>query len=176
MIFLAKFFVKVLKVLNSEVSPNEIAAGFAFGALVGLIPVKGLLPTVLLLISFIININLAMVALATLVFKLLSFILDPLANQIGYVLLTKIPALKPFWTHLYNLPIVPYTRFNNTIVLGSLVIGLILLVPLFFVGKSGVVAYRTKFRERFLKLRLVQFLQSTTLYRYYESYEKWKGE
>src|SRR5690242_5179949 len=113
MLFLAKFLANLLSILNSEVSPRQIASGFALGVIVGLLPVRGLLPYVLTLISLVINVNLAMMAAAAAIFKIISFILDPLANKIGFYFLTQ-PPMKSFWTRLYNMPVIPYTRFNNT--------------------------------------------------------------
>src|SRR5690349_19276278 len=123
MLLIVKFLAKIFSLLNSEISPRQIAAGFAYGALIGLLPASGLLPYVLLLVAFIINFNLAALFLAAAIFKILSFLLDPIANQLGFFALTKIKALVPFWTSLYNMPLVPYTRFNNTIVMGSLIAG-----------------------------------------------------
>ncbi len=176
MLLLAKYLGKILAILNSEVSPAQIAAGFAYGALLGLLPVSGLLPLVGLLLAFIVNINLAIMFLATAVFKLLAFLLDPLSNWLGFFVLVKATALHGFWTRLYSMPLVPYTKFNNTIVMGSLVLGLLLLVPLYFAGRWGVVAYRTRWRDRLLRLKVVQVMKASTLYRYYESYRSWRGE
>jgi uncharacterized protein (DUF2062 family) len=64
MLLLAKFLGKILSVLNSEESPKQLAAGFAFGAWIGLIPVKGLFPITFTLLSFLINVNLAILAVA----------------------------------------------------------------------------------------------------------------
>jgi len=170
MIFIAKFLAKILKILNSEISPRQVAAGFAWGVLLGLLPIKGLMPTVLLLLAFTVNINLAAMGLAAALFKIISFIVDPLANALGFSVL-KLPALKSLWTMLFNAPLVPYTRFNNTIVMGSLIIGLLLIIPMYFLAKKGIVAYRTHFRDRVMKFRLVQVLKTSALYKYYEMFK-----
>lgn len=176
MLIIAKFVAKILKVLNSEISPSQVAAGFAFGALIGFVPVKGLLPVIFLILSFVLNINLVMVALGSALFKTLSFAFDPLSNQIGYFLLTQVPSLQPIWTALYNMPLVPYTRFNNTIVLGSFVVGCCALLPAFLAARMAVVAYRQTLRQRFLKLRIVQLFQATSFYRYYQAFQGIRGE
>src|SRR5689334_2469508 len=115
MLILAKFLANVISILNSEISPKQIAAGFAFGVMVGLLPIRGLLPYVLTVISFVVNINLAAMAVSTVIFKILSFGFDPLSNKIGFYFLAQVPGLKSLWTTLYNMPVLPYTRFNNTI-------------------------------------------------------------
>ena len=176
MLLLAKFIGKVLAVLNSEESPKQLAAGFAFGAWIGLLPVTSLLSTVFVLLSFLINVNLAILAVGAGVFKLVAFAVDPIANQVGYLLLTKVPSLHPLWTELYNLPIVPYTRFNNTIVLGSFVIGFLLLVPNYMLGKRLVAYYRANFRDKVQQFKIVKFFKASSFYRYYESYRGITGE
>jgi len=176
MLLLAKFLAKLFNILNGEISPRQIAAGFALGVWIGLLPLNGLMPTVLLLLAFVINVNLAILAVSTGLFKLMAYLLDPLANEFGFALLTKVPSLRGFWTKLYNLPVVPYTKFNNTLVMGSLVIGFLSLVPMYFLAKWGVVLYRTRLRERILKMKIVQLLKASTFYKYYLSYKGITGQ
>ena len=176
MLVLVKFLAKILSILNGEISPRQIAAGFAFGALMGLIPIQGLLPLFLLFIGFLININIPMMFVGTAVFKIISFFIDPLANQIGFQLLVNVAGLKDLWTTLYNAPVFPYSLYNNTIVLGSLIVGLILLFPLYWLASKGVVSYRTTFRERILKLKVVQVFKASSLYKFYLTYKGIKGD
>ena len=171
MLILAKFAAKILSILNSEVSPRQISAGFAFGVILGLVPAKGLLPILLLIFAFIININLAMMFVAAGIFKLISFGVDPLANHLGFILLTKVEALRGLWIWLYNAPILPFTRFNNTITMGSLAIGLLAFIPMYFLMRGFVVGYRTKWKDRILKIKIVQMARASTLYKYYLSYK-----
>jgi uncharacterized protein (TIGR03546 family) len=176
MLLIAKYLAKILKILNSEISPNQVAAGFAFGALLGLVPAKGLMPVVLFLVALVVNINLVMVMLGAALFKILSYAVDPAANQLGHQLLSQVSALQPLWTQLYNMPLVPYTRFNNTIVMGSLVIGLVLFIPLFFLAKWALVQYRTRYRQRVMQLKLVQIFKTSTFFRLYQTFQGIRGQ
>ncbi|MCG3204724.1 MAG: hypothetical protein KCHDKBKB_01440 [Elusimicrobia bacterium] len=176
MLFVFNLFAKLLKALNSEEAPAQLAAGFAFGAWMGLLPLTGLLPSIFLIISFLININLGFTVIAAAVYKLLAFAIDPVANQLGFYVLTKIPSLTPFWTDLYNMPLVPYTRFNNTIVMGSLLIGFLLLVPNYFLGRALVRFYRTHLRERVQQLKIMKIIRASSFYKYYETYKGISGQ
>lgn len=169
MLLIIKFLAKIMAILNGEVSPKQIAAGFALGVWIGLIPVKGLMSIVLLLFSFIVNVNLAILFVAAAIFKLLAFLIDPAANQVGFQILTH-PALKDFFTNLYNTPIVPYTRFYNTIVMGSLIIGFVLLLPMYILSYMGVVRYRSQYREKIKNSRFMKALAASTFYKYYVSF------
>lgn len=164
MFFLYKFISNIITVLHSEESPRQLAAGFTVGALVGLLPIKGLLPLVITLGSFLININLGFLAIGTLIFKFLTIVLDPVSNQLGLTLLTKVPSLEPLWIKLYNMPIVPYTRFNNTLVLGSLALGLILLIPNYFLGKFLVAQYRSHLKDKIEQFKIIKMIKANTWY------------
>jgi len=174
MLLIIKFIAKIFSLLNSEVSSREIAAGCAFGVFLGFVPAGGL-TLLLMLVALIINFNLAAVFLAAAILKLISYATDPLANAIGYQLLVQVPSLKPFWTTLYNLPAVPYTKFNNTLVLGSFVISLLLVIPAYFLAKAGVNIYRARLQARFQKFKIVQIIKASSFFKYYESFRGVSG-
>jgi len=71
------------------------------------------------------------------------------------------PSLIGGWTFLYNLPIVPYTQFNNTVMLGSLVMGLLLLIPNYLLMKWLVIQYRERWMTRLQKMKIVQFIKAS---------------
>ncbi|MBC7659331.1 MAG: hypothetical protein H7249_06445 [Chitinophagaceae bacterium] len=56
-----------------------------------------------------------------------AFLLDPLMNEMGLFLL-RFPGLNHFWTEMAKAPIIPWTQFNNSMVLGSFLLG-ILMIP-----------------------------------------------
>ncbi|MFN0117638.1 MAG: TIGR03546 family protein [Elusimicrobiota bacterium] len=171
MLILAKIVAKILSILNGEVSPRQIAAGFSIGVLIGLLPLGGLMSLFVIFGAFLINVNLAIMFVAAGIFKIIAYAIDPIANQIGYQLLTQVPALTPFWTKLYNLPVVPYTKFNNTLVLGSLVLGIVLLIPAYFLAKKGIVQYRTHLKQKVLDLKIMKMFQASSIYQYYQSFK-----
>ncbi|MEE8061707.1 MAG: hypothetical protein V3T16_07740, partial [Gemmatimonadales bacterium] len=76
-----------------------------------------------------------------LVFTPLGFLLDPVFGRLGAWLLGT-PSLERLWITLYNVPVLPFSNFNNTIVLGSVVGWLILSVPIYFAARFGVARYR----------------------------------
>jgi uncharacterized protein (TIGR03546 family) len=90
-------------------------------------------------------------------------VLDPLFDAIGRALLGS-DALRPLWTALTNVPLVPFTNFNNTVVLGSLAFWLVAFVPLLLLAKWAVAKYRSTVLERLRKWRLFQAVQASKLY------------
>jgi len=171
-----KFLSKTFALLNGEVSPRQIALGFAYGAIIGLLPANGPLPYVLILLSFIINFNLVAVGLSAAIAKIQSFFIDSLANSIGYYFLTQIPGLKGFWTALYNMPIVAFTRFNNTIVLGSLIIGIAFFIPNYFFIRGLVKLYRVRLRDQVMRFKIVSIVKASSFYKYYVSFKGITGD
>lgn len=59
---------------------------------------------------------------------LAAFALDPLIDQLGLTLL-RMPSLDHFWTEMAKAPVLPWTQFNNSMVLGSFLVG-ILTIPI----------------------------------------------
>jgi len=103
------------------------------------------------------------------VFVPIGFLLDPLFDWIGHTLLFT-PAFTPFFTSLYNMPIVPLTNFNNTVVLGSLVFAVLFAIPLFFAARYGVVRYRATIAERVAQSRWYRAVTASKFYNVYRMF------
>jgi uncharacterized protein (TIGR03546 family) len=147
-------FVRLAAAINANSRPGEIAAGIAFGMLLALIPSGNLLWIVLFAATFFLPAELVFLAL----FKLIAPLLDGWLHSAGYAVLT-LPFLNSTFTSLYNIPIVPFTRFNNTLVMGGFLTGLALWLPLFFIARWLVTLYRLKIRDRIAESRVVKALK-----------------
>src|SRR5687767_1001250 len=110
-----------LQALNADTSPNEVARAFVLGATIGLLPKSNLSAFVIFLITWVIRVNLGVVFFAIFLFAIVGHLTDPLAEKLGYGLLAGVPFLQGLWTTFYNLPVLPYFSFNNTLVMGNLV-------------------------------------------------------
>jgi uncharacterized protein (TIGR03546 family) len=165
-----KFLLKFIQTLNKDASPQQIAGGMALGAIAGLTPLASLHNLVVLILVLMLRVNISSAILSLGVFSTLAYLLDPLFNKIGYLLLVRVEALKPLWTTFYNTPIVPWTRFNNTLTLGSLVFSLLLFWPLYFFLVWGVKTYRERVLAIVQRWKIVQVLKASKLYHLYQSY------
>lgn len=58
---------------------------------------------------------------------LAAFVLDPLIDQLGIFVL-RLPAMEHFWTEMAKAPVLPWTQFNNSMVVGAFLLG-ILTIP-----------------------------------------------
>lgn len=167
---------KFIKILRSAASPPQIAGGFVLGMILGFLPPAfNLITLFIVLLIIILNVNIATAIFAYTIFSLFSYVIDPLFHSLGFTLLVETSWLKSFWVTLYNLPIVPYSRFNNTVVLGSLTTALILLFPMYFLSKRFIITYREKYEPRVKNWKWVKYTKSTQIYQWYEKL-KFMGE
>ncbi|MCK4771347.1 MAG: TIGR03546 family protein [Candidatus Latescibacteria bacterium] len=157
---------KLIKTLNSEGTPNQIAAGIAIGAVVGLTPLMSLHNLALIALAIITCVSIPGVMLGWMLFVPVGFLLDPQFHEIGRWLLLQ-PSLAPIWTAGYNTPIIALTSFNNTVVLGSFVGWTVLAVPIFFTARIGVIKYREHLYDRLAKTKLFKAVKTSKLYKLY---------
>jgi len=163
-----------IKVLRAGRTPKQIAGGFMLGVLAGFSPLLTLQGIALWLIILTLDVNLSAVLLAFTLSALVVYLLDPLFHEFGYFLLVNLDALRPFWIALYNAPFAPLTRFNNTLVLGSLVGGIVLSPGVYFGIKNFVVAYRTHLGSRIEKWKIYQVLSKNAFVKWYQKIRDWE--
>ncbi len=76
------------------------------------------------------------------VFGLLFYLLDPLFHTFGFYLLVDAGWLCGFWQTVNQIPFLALSRYNNTVMMGSLVSGLILFLTVFFSFKAFAGLFR----------------------------------
>lgn len=148
-----KWIAALIIAINANTRAGEIAAGAACGFLLALLPAGNLLWIALFLIFFFTKINLGAEFLFLALFKLPVSLLAGLLHGIGYFVLTQ-PVLQGIFTALYNIPLIPYTRFNNTVVMGGFITGIVLWLPFFFLLRLLVLLYRKNLRDKIAGSRL----------------------
>ena len=173
--FPLQFIGKLIKILHSGATPGQIAGGFILGMIMGLTPLWSLHNLVVVLILIILNVNIAMAIFALLVCSMFAYLLDPLFHSIGYFLLVDLTFMRDIYTTLYGIPVVAMSRFNNTVVMGSLVSSIILLIPVFILVKNGVIQYRKSVMTKMEQWKIVKAVKSTKIYRWYSKYAEWRS-
>jgi uncharacterized protein (TIGR03546 family) len=174
MMILIKLIAKIFRILNAEATPKQIAGGMALGMIIGLTPTFSLHNIVVVFLILVIRVNITSAILSMFAFDLIGYGVDPLSDWLGYAILTS-TALRPLWIETYNAAIIPFTRFNNTIVMGSFVISLILLYPIFRLAEYGVERYRSDLAAKFQQWRIVKAVKMTRFYKYYQTYRSIMG-
>jgi len=161
-----KILSKLFKALRSNESPNQLAWGFALGMILGLTPFWNLHNFLVIVLIIILLVNASMAIAGFIIFSLFAFIFDPPFHSLGYALLTT-DGLRPLWLFLSTTPGLAWANLNNTVVLGSLIVSLVLIAPVYFFTKWWVQEYRDKIDARVSKLKIVQILKGSGLYRLY---------
>jgi uncharacterized protein (TIGR03546 family) len=167
MLTLLKLLRSLVKTLHSDGSPAQIAFGVALGAALGLTPIANVHNALVILLLAVLNVSFAAGMFAWAVFVPVGFMLDPIFDRIGRILLVDMASLRPVWTAWDNIPGLALTNFNNTVVLGSLVVWIALFIPLYFAARLGVVRYRATIGERVKNSRYYKLLEASQLYNVY---------
>jgi len=166
--------IKLLRVLNSEAAPAQIGLALAFALIPGLTPLWSLHNLAVLLLALVLRVNLSAFLLGTAFFSGLAYLLDPLFHRVGLAVLTA-PSLEGLWTGRYNSTLWRIERFNNSIVMGSLLVSLALFVPTVLALNWAIRQYRARVLARVKRLRVVQALTATKFAQMYRSYSNLGG-
>lgn len=162
-----------IKLLNSDTGTISLAAGLTCGFILGMTPVLSLHSLIIFLILFFFRIQIGAALLAAFFFKFAAFLLDPLFDVVGRKVL-EIESLAPFFTKLYNMPLIPFTRFNNSIVMGSAVITFALSPIVFIISQRLIIKYRVTVLARFKTTKVWKAVEATKFYQWYYKYEQYK--
>ncbi|MBE6348718.1 MAG: TIGR03546 family protein [Spirochaetaceae bacterium] len=162
------YIIKLLKALGANSKPSQIANSFCIGFILGVMPKNNLLWWLVFVFFMFVRINKAGYFIMMLLGAFISPYLDPTFHKIGEFVLTYEP-LVPVYSKLLEIPFVGFTRFNNTIVCGSLVAGIIAYIPLYifmlvfiWVWRKWIAPFfnRSKVVKMFFQLPLVRKLTS----------------
>jgi uncharacterized protein (TIGR03546 family) len=151
----------VRKMLPGGDSPRQLACGLALGLLLGLIPKGNLTAVVISLLIFGSTVNLGTALLTAAAVSAVAVYLDPFTHRIGQTVLTH-PSLQPHWTRFYDMPVVPWTDLNNTVVAGSFLLGVALLYPAYRLSRPVFQRYWTRPAKTAEKDIHTQSVQPTT--------------
>jgi uncharacterized protein (TIGR03546 family) len=169
---MVKMIANLLKILNSDANPSQISLALGFSLISGLLPFFSPFSLLVLFIVFILIVNLSAYLLGTAFFSGIAYLLDPLLHRIGLALLTASP-LEGLWTALYNSTLWRVQGFNNSVVMGSLVVGILCFVPLVLLANALIRRYREHLLAWVKKTRLMQAFTASKFYDIYRSVSGW---
>ena len=79
-------FIKLFKLINSEQEPHQISLGLSLGMITGFTPTFSLHNLLVLFVLLMIRANISAFIVATALFSLLAFALDPAFHSLGNTL------------------------------------------------------------------------------------------
>jgi uncharacterized protein (TIGR03546 family) len=146
------------QVLAGNETPRQLAWGFALGMMVGLLPKGTLLAMGLAMLLCALRVNKAAGLLSVGLFSYLGACLDPFAHHLGAIALTWPPAHNTFaW--LYNQPLGPLAGYNNTVVMGQLLIGLYLLYPTYLLARVIATSVQPRIHGWLMRRKATRWLR-----------------
>jgi uncharacterized protein (TIGR03546 family) len=162
-----------IKLLNSDTGNISLAAGMTCGFILGMTPTLSLHSLLIFLVLFFFRIQIGAALLAAFFFKFVAFLLDPVFHSVGSQVL-QMESLQGIFTTLYNMPLIPFTRFNNSIVMGSAVVTFALSPFVFIASQFFIVKYRQVVVARFKETKIWKAVQATKFYQWYYKYDQYK--
>jgi len=156
---------KLFKALNANQHPSQLALSFVLGMIMGLTPLFFAHNLITLAFIFILRVNISAVVVALALFSGLAYLLDPVFNQIGLLVLNE-PALNTMFTDMYNNAFWRMVHFNNSIVVGSVLVAYALAIPAFVVFLFLVKTYRKRFLAWVTKLKIVKWISRSSKARF----------
>lgn len=167
MYWIIKLIQSLVKALNSEGTPGQVAAGMAIGSCLGLTPLLNLHNLLIVGVILFFRVSVPGSLLGWLIFTPVGFLLDPVFNAIGRALLVDNTSLQPVFGAAYNAPVVALANPTNTIVVGSFVGWVVLALPIFFVARWAVGWYRRTIYARYKDAKVFKALRASKLYNLY---------
>lgn len=152
-----------VKGLFKDTEPHQIGLSFAFAFIIGIMPKSNLTAQILLISAFIFKTNIPLTFFMIFIFSMINPLIDKITDPVGFFILTR-DLLKPLFTHLYNMPVIPWTDFNNTVVMGSIIIGAVTFYPLYKLGKRLGTIYNEKYREKIISSKIVKTLKISWIF------------
>lgn len=147
--------VKFIRALSSNSSPASIGHAFACGVIFGLMPKNNALWYVLFVLIFFMRIQRGVLSLTTLIVSFLAPLADPMLDQVGCWILTQDFMQAPM-IKIMNIPFVAFTRLDNSIVMGSLAVGLAAYIPVFLISLLFTRLWRKYLASKFKNLKIVK--------------------
>lgn len=174
MTLLLKQIFNLLKLLNSDTGTISLSSGIALGFVLGMSPFLSLQGLLIIILCLFFRVQLGALFVSSFFFGFAAYLMDPMFHSIGTKLLTD-PGLKSLWTTLFNMPLIPLTRFNNTIVLGAGVLGFALTPVVFILSNILIKKYRELIVERIKNTKLWKAVKATSLFKWYHKYDSLYG-
>ena len=175
MTVILKQIFNLIKLLHSETGANQIAWGVSMGFILGMTPSLSLQSILVFTLLFLFRIQIGAAFMTAAFFKLVAFILDPAFHSVGVAVL-ELEGLAPVFTELYNMPIVPWTRFYNTVVMGSGVVAIAFAPFIYMMAKTMTQKYRTTVVAYVEGTKYWKYFKATAFYKWYVSYDNLYGE
>ena len=148
---------RTIEALVSSDSPRQLAAGFTLGMMIGILPKNNLIAMSLCVLIFSLRVNRGLALVAAVLFSCLGTSIDPFAHKVGLTVLNYEP-MQACYAAVFNLPLGPWLSFNNTVVMGSLCIGLYLAYPTYWTSRVSCARLQPRTKALVHRYRIARMI------------------
>ncbi len=174
MTLILKQLFNFIKLLNSDTGLNQLSAGIVCGFILGLSPVFSLQTILVIFVIFFFRVQIGAAFVASFFFAMIAYLLDPLFHQVGCYIL-EMNSLRGLFITLYNVPLVPFTKFYNSVVMGAGIVSILFAPLIFFLSKILINKYRITVVEGMKETKIYLLIRSTSFYKWYAKYDQFYG-
>lgn len=143
-------------------SPRQIALGITLGMVLGMVPKGNLIAAAMLVAILAFRVNRSAGLMSAALFSGVSLMLDGFSHRLGLKLL-EVPGMQPTYAALYDMPLGPWIGFNNTVVLGSLMLGIYGAYPCYVVSRWTVARFQPPIARWLLRYKVARTLLGVDL-------------
>lgn len=159
-----KYITSFFRAINANAHPGDIAHAVALGLFLAILPKNNLTFTFLFFLSIFIRINKGAFFIAFILFGFVTPFMDVIINNIGFWAV-QLSFLRPIFIALENIPFVALFKLSNTMVLGGIIWGLILYIPVYILTRIIIAKYR-KYMQPAVNVKGVGLLGKIPLLRH----------
>lgn len=153
---------KLIKAINSNNRNGEVAAAISMGFLLAFVPSDNIIWFLLFFIVLMLKIHIPTMLIFLGLFKLLTPFYDKYIDLLGIKIIS-IDFIQAKLIEFYNLPYMFFTNVNSALVVGGLVAGIVLWVPIWFLSVFIIKFYRLKILPMILKSKFYRFYKKLPL-------------
>jgi uncharacterized protein (TIGR03546 family) len=125
---------RIFRALVSSNAPGQLALGLTIGMMIGLVPKGNLIALSLCVLLFSMRCNKGLGLATAVACSFVGTWIDPFAHRVGMAVLNYEP-MQASYASVFNLPLGPWLGFNNSVVTGSLIIGVYLAYPVYWITR-----------------------------------------
>ena len=159
-----KYVTSFFRAINANAHPGDIAHAVALGLFLAILPKNNLTFTFLFFLSIFIRINKGAFFISFILLGFVTPFMDILINNIGFWAV-QLSFLRPIFIALENIPFVALFKLSNTMVLGGIIWGLILYIPVYILTRIIIAKYR-KYMQPAVNVKGVGLLGKIPLLRH----------
>jgi uncharacterized protein (TIGR03546 family) len=164
MSFLLKPFRQFAGAMLGNDSPRQLATGVTLGMMLGLVPKGNLIAVAIGVLLFGLKVNRSVGLAVAMLFTAIGSAGDGFTHKLGKRVL-ETPWLQSNFATIYDQPLGPWLGFNNTVVMGSLLLAIYLSYPCYWFSRFAFEAWQPRaagLLRRYRVTRVLLGLQLTT--------------